>query len=99
LFHEEKVILATLEKLGAAIDARNNVQMVVDMSTVEYLSSAGLGRLVGLLKKAVTGGGAVHFACLRPEIRELFEVMQLTKILKLFPTVEAAVAAYGAPSQ
>ena len=91
-FKDEKQILATLEKLGGVIDSRQNVQMVVDMSKIEYLSSAGLGRMVSLLKKAMAGGGCLHLASLNEPIQELFEVMRLTQIFKIYPDVAAACA-------
>lgn len=94
-FHEEKSILATLERLGEIIDSRENVRMVLDLDTVEYLSSAGLGRLVALLKKSMSGGGCMHLAAVQKDIVELFDVMRLTQIFKIFPTVEEGVAAFG----
>lgn len=95
-FHEEKEILKTLEKLGDVIDNRKNVRMVLDLENVEYLSSAGLGRLVALLKKALNGGGAIHLANVQPDIRELFEVMRLTQIFKIFPGQNEALNAFEA---
>ncbi|MCA8961509.1 MAG: STAS domain-containing protein [Planctomycetes bacterium] len=95
-FHEEKQILATLERLGQIIDSRKNVKMVVDLETVEYLSSAGLGRLVALLKKAMAGGGKVHLANLQSEIQELFDVMRLTQIFSIYPDVDTAAEAFPA---
>ena len=94
-FQEEKTILATLEKLGNVINTRKNVQMVLDMSSIEYLSSAGLGRLVALLKKSMAGGGCIYLASVRPEIRELFDVMRLTKIFKMFQNVDEAAKSFG----
>ena len=94
-FHEEKQILAALEKLGHEIDSRKGVRMVLNLGKVEYLSSAGLGRLVALLKKAMTGGGNLYLAALRSEIGELFEVMRLTEIFKIFPSTEEALKAYA----
>ena len=93
-FHEEKQILSTLDRLGQIIDSRENVRMVVDLETVEYLSSAGLGRLVALLKKAMAGGGKIHLANLQSEIRELFDVMRLTQIFTIHDTVDSACAAF-----
>ncbi len=95
-FHEEKKILAALERLGKVIDERKGVRMVLDLEKVEYLSSAGLGRLVALLKKAMTGGGCLYLATLRDEIRELFEVMRLTEIFKIFPNANEALLALQA---
>ncbi len=93
-FREEKRVLEALERLGNIIDARKNVKIVLDMMAVEYLSSAGLGRLVALLKKAMGGGGSLHISTLRPEILELFEVMRLGQIFKIFDNVEEAVGAF-----
>lgn len=93
-FQEERRILTTLKKLGEVIDSHENVRLVLDMSSVEYLSSAGLGRLVALLKKATNGGGSMYIAGLRPEIEELFEVMRLSQIFQLFPTPDDARDAF-----
>ena len=94
-FREEKKILLALERLGTIIDSRNKVQMVLDMENVEYLSSAGLGRLVALLKKAMAGGGCLHLAAMRQEIHELFEVMRLGQIFKIFDSVDGAVGEFS----
>lgn len=94
-FHEEKQILATLERLGEIIDSRKNVRMVLDLATVEYLSSAGLGRLVALLKKSMSGGGCMHLAAVQKDILELFDVMRLSQIFKIYDDVPAGVAAFG----
>lgn len=93
-FQDEKQILAILERLGTVIDARENVRMVLDMERIEYLSSAGLGRLVSLLKKAMAGGGCLYLARTKPQIKELFDVMRLTQIFKIFDEIEDGVAAY-----
>lgn len=93
-FKDEKQILATLERLGKIIDSRKAVRMVVDMTRIDYLSSAGLGRMVSLLKKAMATGGSLYLACMNEQIRELFEVMRLTQIFRIFPTVEAGVEAF-----
>ncbi len=93
-FQEEKRILATLKRLGDVIDSHKKVRLVLDLTTVEYLSSAGLGRLVALLKKAMAGGGYLYLAGLRAEIQELFEVMRLNQIFRIFPAVPEALAAF-----
>ena len=61
------------------------------MSNIEYLSSAGLGALVGLLKKVRCNKGELKLCCLHNQIYELFEVMRLEKIFDLFPSQDAAL--------
>jgi anti-sigma B factor antagonist len=92
-FRDENGVLAALERLGQAMEDRRNLRMVLDLSIVEYMSSAGLGRLVACLKKARKGGGDLILARVRAEILELLELMKLTQIFTICDTVEQAVEA------
>ena len=88
---EEREILLTLESLGRYVESKQGLKIVLDMSHVEYLSSAGLGHLVGLLKKFRANGGTLKICCMQDPIQELFAVMHLDKIFAIFPDVEAAL--------
>lgn len=89
-FRDENGVLAALEKLGQAMDNRANLRMVLDLGVVEYMSSAGLGRLVACLKKARAGGGDLILAQVRSEIYELLDLMKLTQIFTVKDTIEEA---------
>jgi len=93
---DEREILSTLESLGRYMEARPALQVVLDLSSVEYLSSAGLGHLVGLMKKARTKKSVLKLCCLRDPIKELFEVMMLNKIFEIFGTPQEAVQSFKA---
>ncbi|MBN1420787.1 MAG: STAS domain-containing protein [Planctomycetes bacterium] len=82
-FRDERDILKVLEKLAEFIEKRQGVRLLFNMEMIEYLSSAGLGALVGLLKKSKRQGGAFKLCSLQPPILELFEVMKLTKIFEI----------------
>ena len=68
------------------------IRMVLDLGVVEYMSSAGLGRLVACLKKARASGGDLILAQVRAEIYELLDLMKLTQIFTVKDTVEDAKA-------
>ena len=93
---DERCILATLDALADVITSSDETRWVVDMSAVDYLSSAGLGRLVALHKKAESGSFEVRFAAIRPEIVEVLEVMRLDDVIALFPTVAEACSTVSA---
>ncbi len=93
-FREENEILVTLESLSQHIASKQNPRILLDMSTVEYLSSAGLGQLVGLLKKTKANGGQFKLCSLQDAISELFEVMRLHMIFEIHPAVEDALEAF-----
>jgi len=76
-----------LRLLGEAAD------VVVDLSGVEFLDSAGVGVLVGLFKNARQRGGRARFCGLTPGVRSVLELIQLDRIFEIYDDVEAAARA------
>ncbi|MGA1202838.1 MAG: STAS domain-containing protein [Planctomycetota bacterium] len=89
-FRDENGVLLALEKLGQVMKGRTEIRMVLDLGVVEYVSSAGLGRLVACLKRARESGGDLFLASVRSEILELLDLMKLTEIFTVHETVDAA---------
>jgi anti-anti-sigma factor len=89
---EEREILLTLESLGRHIESKKGLKIVLDLKNVEYLSSAGLGHLVSLLKKSKANDGVLKICSLQEAIAELFDVMHLDKIFEICPSAEEALA-------
>jgi anti-anti-sigma factor len=95
---EEREILKALEDLGKYIESHPGVRLLLNLENIEYLSSAGLGNLVGLLKKSRRGNGQFKLCKLQGSIFELFEVMRLTKIFEIFDTEENALKSFTGPA-
>jgi len=74
-----------LRLLGEAPD------VVVDLSGVEFLDSAGVGLLVGLFKNARLRGGRARFCGLTPGVRSVLELIQLDRIFEIYDDAETAV--------
>ena len=91
---EAKEILLTLESLSRYVSSKDNLRILLDMSNVEYLSSAGLGHLVALLKNARAGVGEFKICSLQDAIRDLFEVMRLDTIFEIFTDPDEALASF-----
>jgi anti-anti-sigma factor len=91
---EEREVMRILVELGQFIDTHPGCKVLVNMANVEYLSSAGLGSLVGLLKKSRKGNGQFKLCSLQKTIFELFEVMRLTKIFEFYDDDKAALASF-----
>lgn len=68
-------------------------RMIVDLSGVESIDSAGLGELVLTHLWAEAAGFELKFAGPRKSVRQLFELTNLVSIFDLYPTVPEAVAA------
>jgi anti-sigma B factor antagonist len=67
------------------------IRVVVDMSALNLIDSTGVGVLISLFKRARAAGGAVHFAGLGGQPKEIFRLLRLDRSLDLFPTVSEAV--------
>jgi anti-sigma B factor antagonist len=67
-------------------------RVVVDLHNVRFLSSSALGMLVALRKVVVERkGGKMGIANVAPEIRQVFKMTKLHKVLNLQDTTEKAV--------
>jgi anti-sigma B factor antagonist len=68
--------------------------LVVDMSGVEYISSAGLRVLLSTAKKLSASGGKLVLAGLKPYVQEVFEVAGFTAIFQIYPDLDAGLKAF-----
>jgi anti-sigma B factor antagonist len=73
-----------LTLLGDATD------VVVDLTGVEFIDSAGVGVLVALFKNARLKGGRARFCGLTPGVRSVLEIIRLDQIFEIFDDVAAA---------
>lgn len=81
------------EALKTAID-QGSVNIVLDLSGVEYMSSAGLREIVGALKKVKRASGDLRVAQPTERVMEVFEMAGLDTILQIFPSQREAVGSY-----
>lgn len=79
------------EALKKLIDGGQH-NLVLDLSGVDFLSSAGLRGMVSSLKACKNGGGTLVLA--NPSAR-VVEVMQLAGLTALFTTFDGVTAAVG----
>ena len=78
-------------------DLSNQPRVVIDLSEVPFMDSAGLGALIGGIRRARENGGEVAVACSRPTLTRLLHTTGFDRIVPVTETVEAAVAAVDAP--
>lgn len=70
-------------------------QIVVDLSQVEFMSSAGIRVLLDILRRSRGKGGDLRLASAQPGVERTLELSGMVRVLKLFPTVDEAVLSYG----
>jgi anti-anti-sigma factor len=67
--------------------------VVLDLSGVGMLASAGIGSMIALRRDLGKTGGAVRLAAIRPQVKESLRRALVDRIVQMFDTVEAALSA------
>ena len=68
-------------------------RLVVDLSGVPYIDSAGLAALIAAMQRVEGYGGKFLLAGLHHTILDLFESVRLDQVFQIFPDAAAALAA------
>ncbi|MCD4824084.1 MAG: STAS domain-containing protein [Phycisphaerae bacterium] len=76
-----KIIEDIGKSLYELVDEKAVRKLVVDFRTVSFLSSSMIGVLVSLHKKAVEIDGEVILCGLKPNLKKVFEITGLHKLL------------------
>jgi anti-sigma B factor antagonist len=66
-------------------------KLLLDMDGVEYISSAGLRVLLAVAKKLKKEEGEIKICCLKPYVKEVFDIAGFTQIFKIYDTTEKAI--------
>ena len=77
--------------LNARIEKKPQ-RLVVDLSDVTYIDSAGLAALIEAMQKVEGYGGKFLLAGLQETVRSIFEISRLDQVFQIFPDVDAAMA-------
>ena len=84
------------EAVGRAFEAlasaRTTPELVLDLGAIEFLSSVGLTQLLRLGKDVRAGGGRFVIANPRPDVRHVFAVTRLDRLLELEPATRTLVS-------
>jgi anti-sigma B factor antagonist len=83
------------EALGQATTAS---YLLIDLSNVPFMDSAGLGALIGGIRRTRELGGEVAVACGRPTLTRLLHTTGFDRIVPVEETVEGAAAILAAPT-
>ena len=72
-------------------------QIVVDMSELDYISSAGLRVMLASLKRLRDDSGRLVLVGLKPQIQNVFEIAGFQRIFTIYLTAEEAISSFRAP--
>ena len=79
--------------LSAVVGGSHNI--VVDMSKVEYISSAGLRSLAAVLVRCRDEGGDMKLAGLNERVTRVFNIIGFDLLMSIHDTSDAAIADFS----
>jgi anti-sigma B factor antagonist len=74
---------------------RGNYKIVLDLSGVTYISSAGWGIFIGEIKEIRNHGGDLKLAEMVGDVFEVFQLLEFQSILEAYPTILEAKEAFA----
>ena len=63
------------------VDADGRSRLVLDLGEVAFLASAGVGKLIGLMRKAASAGGKLVLCKARRAVEEVLRLCRLSDVL------------------
>ncbi len=93
-----RIDMETSAAFKTALDqllASGEKRVVLNLSQVTFMDSAGLGAIMSLFRR-INGDGSLHVCGLHPRIKTLFDITRLTRVIGIHDTEpEAVLAAQG----
>jgi len=98
-FRDPKIIEdINIQELGQEmfrlVEEDHREKLVLNFSSVNFLSSAALGKLITLDKKVKNHGGVLKLSNIRPEIYEVFAITKLNRLFDIKDDEADALAAF-----
>ena len=78
------------QAVAACVDGGAS-RVVLDLTSVTFIDSTGLGALVGGLKRVSSKGGRVIVAGLQPAVSSLFKLTAMDKVFEVSATTLEAI--------
>ena len=66
-------------------------KIVIDLGEVDYISSAGWGIFISEIKNIRKNKGDLKLVNMKPEVMEIFELLDFTNILEYYKSVDEAM--------
>jgi anti-sigma B factor antagonist len=98
-FNDHKIIEdINIQELGQEllhlVEGENRKKLLLNFSSVDFLSSAALGKLITLEKRVRAASGVLKFSNIRPEIYEVFTITKLNRLFDIKDDEADALAAF-----
>jgi len=91
---EEIEIHALENSIIPLVEKKQGINLVLDFSNVEFLSSSALGLLIRVSKKIYESNGQLRLCAISDSIMQIFRITRLDKIFKILPDPQQALESF-----
>lgn len=88
--------LDEFEKVLAYLLSRDHYRIVVDLTSVEFISSAGWGAFTAELRRVRDNGGDIRLAGMNPDVLDVFLLLELDSFINAYDTIDDAIVSFDA---
>ena len=81
-------------KTAMAKVLENNSQIVLDLHSMQFVDSSGLGAILSFLRHVSAKGGDLKLCGMTKQVRTAFELVRMHRIFDIFESREEAVQAF-----
>ena len=82
------------EELSELVTSGQHNKLLLNFERVEFLSSAALGKLISVKKKASQSETALKLCSIRPEIFEVFKITNLDQVFDIADDQDGALGSF-----
>ena len=80
-----------LDKAISAIVQQHTYNLIIDLQSVDYISSRGWSIFLGKIKEIRDNGGDLKLTNMSPNVFEVYKVLEFFWFLKVYDSVEEAI--------
>jgi anti-anti-sigma factor len=82
------------ENLADLIDNGGHTKVLLNMKDVDYMSSSGFRACISTLRKLNAKDGLLKICNIKPAVKRIFDVIELTSLFDISETEEEALSSF-----
>jgi anti-anti-sigma factor len=72
--------------------AAGSTLIILDLSRIQFVDSTGLGSVLNIVRDTLARGARIAICGAQPSVKVLFRMVQLSKLVSIFDTLDLAQA-------
>ena len=82
------------QELSALVESGEHAKLLLNFEKVDFLSSAALGKLISVKKKAKLANIDLKLCSIKQNLMEVFKLTNLDQVFEIFDTQDGALMAF-----